>query len=134
MSIKRTIMGWWKSAVTRAREALDRLPPIDVLWRERRAYASALIALGDKAAALEPEALADLDLVRYAARAIEFAAGSEIRGADKAQLVLDQVRKAWGVAGIADSVFDSWWAEIARPFLDAYVRQVNDNEAWIPPT
>lgn len=128
-------MGWLKQwfgdVRARIRTALGKLPPIDVLWRERRAYAIALRDLGDKAAKLEPEQLADLDYVRLAVRAAEFAA--DATGNEKLAEVRVAVRKAWGAVGIADAVFDSWWETMARPFIDSYVKALDDNEAWLPP-
>lgn len=126
-----TIKGWVSSAKARIRAKLKKLPPIEVLWRERRAYAAALLVLGDKAAKLEPEQLADLDYVRLAVRAAQFAA--DATGNEKLAEVRLAVRAAWGAVGIADAVFDSWWETMARPFIDAYVREVKAADAWVAP-
>ena len=126
-----TIKGWVSSARQKIRAKLSRLPPIEVLWRERRAYAAALLVLGDKAAKLEPEQIADLEYVRLAVRAAQFAATAT--GNEKLAEVQAAVRAAWSTVGIADAVFDSWWETMARPFLDAYVREVKAADAWVPP-
>lgn len=126
-----TIKGWVSSAKAKIRARLKKLPPIDVLWRERRAYAQALLVLGDKAAALEPEQIADLEYVRMAVRAAQFAATAS--GNDKLIEVQTAVRAAWSTVGIADTVFDTWWETMARPFIDAYVREVKAADAWVPP-
>jgi len=126
-----TVKGWVSSAKAKIRAKLKKLPPIEVLWRERRAYAQALMVLGDKAAALEPEQIADLEYVRLAVRAAQFAA--QASGSDKLIEVQAAVRAAWSTVGIADVVFDSWWETMARPFIDAYVSAVKANDAWVPP-
>lgn len=125
------IRDWFGNVKSKIRAKLKKLPPIEVMWRERRAYAQALLVLGDKAAALEPEQVADLEYVRMAVRAAQFAA--QASGNDKLIEVQAAVRSAWGAVGIADTVFDSWWETMARPFIDAYVREVKSANAWIPP-
>lgn len=122
---------WFGGVRATIRAALGKLPPLEVVWRERRAYAAALLALGDKTAALEPEQIADLEYVRLAARAAQFAA--DATGQEKLQEVVSTLRAAWGAVGIADRVFDNWWIDYGRPFLDAYVREVKAADAWIPP-
>jgi len=127
------ISRWWKSLKVLAREALDEIPPIDVLWRERKAYANALRVLGDEVARMEPEQIADIEYVRYAARIVQFVAGTSLKGADKATLVIERVRAAWRGVGIADTVFDTWWESIGRPFLDAYCAEAKAADAWVKP-
>ncbi len=122
---------WFGGVRAKIRKALGKLPPLEVVWRERRAYAAALLALGDKAQALEPEQIADLEYVRLAARAAQFVADAS--GEEKLQEVVSTLRAAWGAVGIADRVFDTWWIDYGRPFLDAYVREVKAADAWIPP-
>lgn len=126
-----TVSGWLSTAKQKIRAKLKKLPPIDLVWRERRAYAKALLVLGDKAAALEPEQLADLDYVRLAVRGAQFAAAAT--GNEKLIEVQAAVRAAWGSVGIADTIFDTWWETMARPFVDAYVREVKLADAWLPP-
>ena len=122
---------WFGGVRATIRAAPGQLPPLEVVWRERRAYAAALLALGDKTAALEPEQIADLEYVRLAARAAQFAA--DATGQEKLQEVVSTLRAAWGAVGIADRVFDNWWIDYGRPFLDAYAREVKAADAWIPP-
>ena len=125
------VKGWVSSAKAKIRAKLKKLPPIEVLWRERRAYAAALLVLGDKAKALEPEQIADLEYVRMAVRAAQFAA--QASGNEKLIEVQLAVRAAWNTVGIADVVFDTWWDTMARPFIDAYVREVKAADAWVAP-
>ena len=51
---------------------------------------------------------------------------------DKLIEVQTAVRAAWSTVGIADVVFDTWWETMARPFIDAYVREVKAADAWVP--
>lgn len=126
-----TVKGWVSGAKAKIRAKLKKLPPLDVIWRERRAYALALLVLGDKVKALEPEQIADLEYVRLAVRAAQFAATAS--GNDKLIEVQAAVRAAWSAVGVADTVFDTWWEAMARPFIDAYVREVKAANAWVPP-
>lgn len=116
------------------RTKLRKLPPIEVIWREREAYLAALGRIGDKVSALEPEDLAKLDYVRFAVRAAQFAAGKKLPGLAKLAEVEAAVKVAWIAAKYADDQFDKFWLGTARPFIDAYVAEVKANDAWTPPT
>lgn len=116
------------------RAKLRKLPPIEVIWRERKAYLAAVGRIGDKVSAFEPEDLAKLDYVRFAVRAAQFAAGKKLPGLAKLAEVEAAVRIAWAAAKYADDKFDTFWSDVARPFIDSYVAEVKANDAWVPPT
>ena len=127
-----TIAGWLSSAKAKIRAKLKKLPPMDVLFRERKAYIAALAAIGDRISAFEPEQVAQLDYVRMAIRFAQFAGGKKVPGLQKFAEVELAVRAAWVAANYADDKFDKWWADI-RPFVDTYVGEVKAAEAWVPP-
>lgn len=122
---------WFKSKYQKIRDKirakLKDLPSLEDIIKERHVYMAALLALGDKASAMEPEDLAQLDYVRQAIQVAEFTADATelIPGLDKLDDVRDAVKLAWRGAGKLDDKFDDWWAK-TRPFIDAYVRRARE--------
>lgn len=119
----------WASIKDKVRDALDRLPPIDELIKERRVYARALVALGDRVSAWDPGDVHLLEYVALAARVAQFA-GVNLKGLEKLDLVLERVRVEWKRVGRADDQFDKWWSALARPMLDAYATEAK-SEGWV---
>ena len=126
------LKGWVSSAKAKIRAKLKKLPPLEVLVREHKAYLAALAKIGDRISAFEPEQVAQLDYVRLAIRGAQFAAGKNVPGLQKFAEVEIAVRAAWIAANYADDKFDKWWADI-RPFIDTYVGEVKAADAWVAP-
>lgn len=121
----------WASIKDKVRAALDEMPPIDELIRERRVYTRALVVLGDRVSAWEPDDVHLLEYVTWAARIAQFASGGKLKGLEKLDLVLDRVLAEWRRVGKADDQFDKWWNGIARPMLDAYAAEAKAGDAWV---
>jgi len=121
--------GWWGDIKAAVRMALGKLPPLDEMIRERRAYARALVAIGDRVRAWEPGDVLMLEYVALAARIAQFA-GGKLKGLEKLDLVLDRVRDEWVRVGKADAAFDAWWSGLARPMLDSYAAEAKA-EGWV---
>ena len=121
----------WASIKDKVRAALDRLPPIDEMIRERRVYARALVVLGDRVSAFEPDSVHLLEYVALAARIAQFASGGKLAGLEKLDLVLERVRAEWKRVGKADDQFDAWWAGLARPMLDGYAAEAKATDGWV---
>lgn len=121
----------WASIKDKVRAALDEMPPIDQIIAERRVYARALVAVGDRVSAFEPDDVHLLEYVTWAARIAQFASGGKLKGLEKLDLVLDRVLAEWRRVGKADDQFDKWWNGIARPMLDAYAAEAKAGDAWV---
>lgn len=127
------VRDWWRGVRAKVRTALEKLPPIDVIWAERRVAAAALKQLGDRVSAWEPDDVAALEYVAMAARIAQFSSGGKLKGAEKRALVIERVRKAWAQVGRLDDQFDLWWNGLAGPWLDAYADGAKAADAWVPP-
>lgn len=121
----------WASIKDKVRAALDKMPPIDQIIAERRVYARALVAVGDRVSAFEPDDVHLLEYVTWAARIAQFASGGKLKGLEKLDLVLDRVLAEWRRVGKADDQFDKWWNGIARPMLDAYAAEAKASDGWV---
>lgn len=121
----------WASIKDKVRAALDEMPPIDQIIAERRVYARALVAVGDRVSAFEPDDVHLLEYVTWAARIAQFASGGKLKGLEKLDLVLDRVLAEWRRVGKADDQFDAWWSALARPMLDAYAAEAKAGDAWV---
>lgn len=126
------IKSWFGSVKDRIAAALDRLPDPGTLYAERKRYAAALLAVGDRARDFEPGDHALLEYVALAVRIAEFALPAAGVGPDKLQAVAERVRKAWDKLARAEDVYDAWWDGIARPFIAAYVEESN-RRGWVKP-
>lgn len=109
---------------------LKRLPPPDVLWLERRVYLAALKRLGDRVEKFEPEDLWLLEQISKSARIAEFAASAAGLGPEKAAAVREYIQDAWKMLGRADDLYDTYWNNVAAPFLEGYVDGSNKN-GWV---
>ena len=121
----------WASIKDKVRAALDEMPPIDQIIAERRVYARALVAVGDRVSAFEPDEVHLLEYVALCARVAQYVAGGKLKGLEKLDLVLDRVLAEWRRVGKADDQFDKWWNGIARPMLDAYAAEAKAGDAWV---
>jgi len=122
----------WRRIRGSFRAALARVPSPGQLRTEGAAYASALLVFGDRLSAWSPQDLANIDMLRLAVRVAEFAAGN-VPGGEKLGAVLARAHELLSAAGMADAMFDAWWVDTARPFIDAYVEQCNVRGAWVAP-
>lgn len=122
----------WSSIKDKVRHALSELPTIDEIIAERKVYARALVIVGDRVSAFEPDEVEALAYVTIAARMTQFVAG-RLAGAEKATLVIEQVRAQWVRLGKADDRFDKWWVGLARPMLDAYAGEAKASGMWVRP-
>ena len=122
----------WGSARSKIAAALDRLPDPGTIYAERKRYAAALLALGDRARDFEPGDHALLEYVALAVRIAEFALPASGVGTDKLAAVAERVRVAWDKLARAEDVYDAWWDGIARPFIAAYVEESN-RRGWVKP-
>lgn len=75
---------------------------------------------GDRLAAWEPQESRLLTVIRDTANTIDLLDNS-LPGAQKRDALFAQLRMAAATIGIADAAFDKFWAEKARPLLDAYI-------------
>lgn len=128
------IRTWFRGVVARVRAKLAELPTLEEAWSQRRVIAAALRKLGDRVAALEPEQIAELEWVARAAQLAQIASERKLGNAEKREQVLAAVRMAWTAAGIADRVFDSWWAEWGDPFLAQFCDEAKGHglAGWEP--
>lgn len=127
------IRDWFSGLKAKVRAKLKKLPSLEQIIKERRVYARALVAIGDRISAFEPDEVHILEYVALAARAAQFASGGKLSGLEKLDLVLEEVRLQWARLGRADDKFDSYWTGLARPALDAYAAEAKAEDAWIPP-
>lgn len=128
------IRDWFSDIKAAVRARLDKLPDLDEIMRERDVHARALAALGDRISAWEPGSIETmLRYVSLAARAAQFASGGKLKGAEKAELVIARVRRAWAKLSVADQHFDDWWADVGQPYLNSYADVAKAEGAWVPP-
>lgn len=128
------IREWFSDVKAAVRARLDKLPDLDEILREREIHARAMAALGDRVSAWEPGSIdATLRYISIAARAAQFASGGKLKGAEKADLVIARVRKAWAKLSVVDQHFDDFWADVGRPYLNAYADTAKAQGAWVPP-
>ena len=124
---------WFRSLRQRVRDELASLPSLEEVWAERAAFAAAAKSLGDSISSWEPHQFANLEYVRTAARLVEYVAGKNIPGLEKAEMVIERLKKVWPAVEWGDEQFDVWWAKYGRPFLDSYVNEVQKRGVWLKP-
>lgn len=127
------IRDWFSSVKAKVKAKLKQLPSLEQIIRERKIYARALVLVGDRVSAFEPDEVHILEYVMLAARAAQFASGGKLSGMEKLSLVLDEAREQWKRLGRLDEKFDQYWNGLARPALDAYAAEAKAANAWIPP-
>ena len=78
---------------------------------------------GDRLAAWEPQEARLLTVIRDTANTIDLLDNS-LPGAEKRDALFAQLRMAAAAVGIGDAAFDKFWAQKARPLLDAYIARI----------
>lgn len=127
------IRDWFSSIKAKVRAKIKKLPSLEQVIRERKVYARALVVIGDRISAFEPDEVHILEYIMLAARAAQFASGGKLSGMEKLGIVLEEAREQWHRLGRADDKFDRYWNDLARPALDAYAAEAKASTAWIPP-
>ncbi len=107
---------------SKADKLIRALPNPSRILANADAWAETLRSWGDKGAAWEPQDSRLLEVVKQTADALNVVApfvGAV--GADKLAAITEQVRLAVATVGLADAMFDSWWAGKGRPILESYL-------------
>ena len=119
------MLNWLKRTFGRGSKVdhlIRALPNPSEILRNADAWARVLKDWGDRGAAWEPQDSRLLEVVRQSADALNLV-GPFIgaQGTDKLAAITEQVRLAIATVGIADQMFDSFWASKGRPILEAYL-------------